>query len=139
MKRLELLPGAEKWVRIPSSKSKSSSGRKDTHGGKARPASEHLGSQGLSQSLKESARHSVGGVANVNGSGGQGEAQRSSRSVFEGRTSHGRGSGVESDLSGGSLGDDVTRERVNGEERDGVKETLRSIWEKSFEMSASQD
>lgn len=137
VKRLDLLPGAEKWVRIPSAgKNGSSAGGKRT-----RPLSENLGlgvgSLGLSQSLKDSVRNSVGGIGVLRHTpvSGQGET-RSSRSTYEGRTSHGQGlgSGGESDLSGSAIGD------VNGEgERNGVKETLRSIWEKSFEMSASQD
>lgn len=135
IKRLDKLPGAEKWVRIPSSgKNKAS-----TVGKKSRPLSENLGlgaaSLGLSQSLKESVRHSVNGVGAVkNGQSQRQGESRSSRSTFEGKTSHGQGlgSGAESDLSGSG--------NANGEGgSNGVKETLRSIWEKSFEMSASQD
>lgn len=137
VKRLDSLPGSEKWVRIPTSgKNKSSAGGKRT-----RPLSENLGlgvgSLGLSQSFKDSVRHSVNGIGGLRHAQivGQGES-RSSRSTYEGHTSHGHGlgSGGESDLSGSANGD-VNRDG----DRNGVKETLRSIWEKSFEMSASQD
>jgi len=99
IKRLERLPGAEKYVRIPYRPKHRSRLSSDSHG--------------LSSSLRD---HRSNGVHD-------GKISTGARSSYDDRLSQNS-----SDLSGRANTDDS-----------GVGETLRSIWEKSFELSASQE
>ena len=95
LKRLNQLPGAEKYRRIPAQSSRKG------HGG--------TGSYGLSQSLKDSrARNKT-----TNGA----------RSSYEEQSVGSQDSGIAD----------------RGGDDDGVGAILRSMWEKSYDLSASQD
>lgn len=139
IRRLERLPEAENWVRIPSTKKGKSAtagaAKKDAYGSRTRPLSENLGvgthhvvgSSSQSQILKEvaAARHSVDG-----GGGGGGSKTRSSYDA--GKTPHAGEDSSHGDLSGSGGEQRGTEEE---RKRDGVKEMLRRIWE----TTATQD
>jgi hypothetical protein len=95
LKRLNQLPGAEKYRRIPAQSSRKGNGG--------------AGSYGLSQSLKDSRARN--------------KATNGARSSYEEQ----------------SVGSQDSEIGDRGGEDDGVGAILRSMWEKSYDLSASQD
>lgn len=119
LRRLERLPGMEKSRRIPH-----------PHGQKRSGMGASIPGLGLSQSLRESRKNGANGTnGHVEGHAHRNsDAGRIGRGSYEGRDSH--DGGEESGLSGARTAD---------EDDGGVGAMLRTIWDKSMELSASTD
>ncbi|CZS96098.1 hypothetical protein WAI453_009746 [Rhynchosporium graminicola] len=109
IKRLSLLPGAEKNRRIPAHKAKSVNGEQ----------SMNAGHYGLSQSLKESRSRAKKGSNKQNA----GSSANGANSSYEGHS----GSLDEGDMSD------------RGGDNNDTGALLRSMWDKSYDYSASAD